>query len=456
MFHKLLIANRGEIARRVAHTCRRLGIETVAVFSEADRNAPFVREADSAVAIGPAEARQSYLNIDAVVAAIEASGADAVHPGYGFLSENAAFARAVATAGATFIGPSPHALGLFGDKVRARELARSAGASPPPGIEAALSGDFELAERLADSLGYPLLVKVAAGGGGIGMEIVRVSDDLKRALEKCASRGAAAFSDPRVYMERYIVGARHVEVQVLRDTEGNTVVLGERECSVQRRHQKVIEETPCAAPFFSGDAGARRRAALWDDARRIVDAADYEGAGTVEFVLEPEGTAYFLEVNARLQVEHPVTEAVTGLDLVELQLRIAAGEALPEAALRPRFDGHAIEARVYAEDPSRGFLPQPGRLERVHFPDTVRVDSGVEAGMDVTPDYDPLLAKLTAHAATREQAVAKLEAALDATELVLVGKSGPRRTNLDALLAVLRTPAFQNAQYDTELLASLY
>jgi len=456
LFRKVLIANRGEIARRVERTCRRLGVETVAVFSEADRQAPFVREADYAVAIGPADARGSYLNIEAIVSALRESGADAVHPGYGFLSENAAFARAVAGAGATFIGPSPRALELFGDKVRARELARLAGVSPPPGIEAALSGDFALAERMAESLGYPILIKAAAGGGGIGMEIVRSPEGLDRALEKCASRGAAAFSDDRVYMERYVVRARHVEVQVLRDADGNTAVLGERECSIQRRHQKVIEETPCAAAFFRGEAGAPRRAALWDDARRIIDAADYEGAATVEFVFEPEGTAYFLEVNARLQVEHPVTEAVTGLDLVELQLRIAAGESLPEAALRPRFDGHAIEARLYAEDPSRGFLPQPGRLERVQFPEGVRVDSGVEAGMEVTPHYDPLLAKLTAHAATREEAVAKLEGALEATELVLVGKSGPRRTNIDALLAVLRTPAFRSAQYDTELLAQLY
>ncbi len=447
MFRKVLIANRGEIACRIARTCRRLGIATVAVHSEADENALHVRAADEAVPLGPAPVQQSYLNIDAIVAAVRRSGADAVHPGYGLLSESPSFARAVAGAGVTFVGPSPDALALLGDKVQARRLAQSLGFEPPPGSSELAGGD--LSEE-AQRIGYPVLLKAAAGGGGIGMVRVAGPEELDRAVEQCRARATAAFGDDRIYVEKYLAQPRHIEVQLLADMQGNIVVLGERECSVQRRHQKVVEESPSPAAFIGG----LWRAALFERARRLLEAAKYVGAATVETVVDAQGQAYFLEVNARLQVEHPVTELCTGLDLVEWQLRIAAGESLGPEVRTAVSVGHAVEARLYAEDPQKGFIPQPGTLERLVLPEGegIRVDAGVETGSEVTPYYDPLLAKICAHAPTRAEALLRLAQALRQTEVVLQGKLGPKNTNLSLLSRVLENVEFQAGAYDTGLL----
>jgi acetyl-CoA carboxylase biotin carboxylase subunit/3-methylcrotonyl-CoA carboxylase alpha subunit len=459
MFKKLLVANRGEIACRIFRTCERLGIPTVAVFSDADVLSPHVAQADEAVRIGPAKVGESYLNIPAILAAIADVGADAVHPGYGLLSERRAFADAVREAGATFIGPPSSALEIFGDKIKARQIARAAGVSPPPGSEQPVDAkDSALLLAEAERIGLPLLIKAAAGGGGIGMQIVRQLSELERAAQTCADRALQAFADGRIYLERYLEQPRHIEVQVFCDAHGNAVALGERECSVQRRHQKIIEESPSPAGFFSGQGGAERRKKLWNAALSVVRAADYRGAGTVEFVANAEGELFFLEVNARLQVEHPVTELVTGLDLVELQLAVAAGEALPKAALEPTFTGHAIEARLYAEDPKNGFLPQPGRLEQFELATDlpgIRVDSGVMPGQEITPYYDPMLAKIAAHGQDREQALERLLAALALCRVQLLGPKGPRATNLAFLQQVLGSPEFRSGHYDTSLAETL-
>jgi acetyl-CoA carboxylase biotin carboxylase subunit/3-methylcrotonyl-CoA carboxylase alpha subunit len=316
-----------------------------------------------------------------------------------------------------------------------------------------LPTDLEQLAREAARIGYPILIKAAGGGGGIGMQIVREPSELGRAAQSCADRGRASFADERIYLERYLEGPRHIEVQVLCDEHGHAVALGERECSVQRRHQKIIEESPSPAGFFSGDAGAKRRQALHASALDVVNAVGYRGAGTVEFVANASGELYFLEVNARLQVEHPVTEAVTGLDLVEQQLRVASGEAMSEAVLAAKPTGHAVEARVYAEDPARGFLPQPGRIEELAWPSGagVRVDSGVTAGMDITPHYDPMLAKIIAHGRDRAEAVGRLTQALHDTKLRLMGPKGERATNLRFLQQVLASPDFVAGAYDTGL-----
>jgi len=459
MFEKLLVANRGEIACRIFRTCERLGIPTVAVFSDADVLSPHVAQADEAIRIGPAKVSESYLNIPAIMAAVADVGADAVHPGYGLLSERRAFADAVTAAGITFIGPPGEALDAFGDKIRARQIARSVSVLPPPGSEEPVDPkDLERLRAEAERIGLPLLIKAAAGGGGIGMQIVRQVSELERAAQTCADRGQQAFGDGRIYLERYLDQPRHIEVQVFCDALGNAVALGERECSVQRRHQKIIEESPSPASFFAGSDGAERRRKLWASALDIVRAANYRGAGTVEFVADSAGSLYFLEVNARLQVEHPVTELVTGLDLVELQLLVAAGQSLPPAALAPVHTGHAIEVRLYAEDPSKGFLPQPGRLEQVEFPSElpgVRVDSGVVVGQEITPYYDPMLAKIAAHGADREQALERLLAALAACKVTLTGPKGPRATNLEFLQKVLRSAEFRAGSYDTSLAEAL-
>jgi len=459
MFQKVLVANRGEIACRIFRTCERLGIPTVAVFSDADVLAPHVAQADEAIRIGPAKVSESYLSIPAILAAIADVGADAVHPGYGLLSERRAFADAVTESGATFIGPPSPALEAFGDKIKARQVALSVGVFPPPGSEQPVDPkDSATLRAEAERIGLPLLIKAAAGGGGIGMQIVRDSADLERAAQTCADRGLAAFGDGRIYLERYLEQPRHIEVQVFCDAHGNAVSLGERECSVQRRHQKIIEESPSPAGFFSGPGGAERRSKLWNAALSVVRAADYRGAGTVEFVADAAGELYFLEVNARLQVEHPVTELVTGLDLVELQLRVAAGEPLPAASLAPNITGHAIEVRLYAEDPQKGFLPQPGLLQRFELPSDlpgVRIDSGVIAGQEITSHYDPMLAKVAAHGATREQALERLQGALAACQIELMGPKGPRATNLAFLQKVLASAEFRSGQYDTSLAETL-
>jgi acetyl/propionyl-CoA carboxylase alpha subunit len=458
MFKRVLVANRGEIACRVFRTLERMGIESVAVFSDADVAAPHVAAADQAFRLGPAPLAQSYLNADLVLTAAVESGADAIHPGYGLLSENAGFAERVRQAGITFIGPPGAALEAMGDKLRARAVARSVGASPPPGTDGPVSpDDVELLTREAERIGYPILIKAAGGGGGIGMQVVREPAELARAARTCADRGKAAFSDERIYLERYLDSPRHIEVQVLCDDHGQAVALGERECSVQRRHQKIIEESPSAAAFFQGAAGAERRSALHRTALEIVKAVGYRGAGTVEFVANAQGELFFLEVNARLQVEHPVTEAVTGLDLVEQQLRVASGEKLSPAVLRATSSGHAIEARVYAEDPARGFIPQPGRVEELAWPsgEGIRVDSGIAAGLEVTPHYDPMLAKIIAFGADRAEASARLDAALASTRLRLVGPKADRVTNLEFLRKVLASDEFRAAAYDTALAEKL-
>jgi len=459
LFDKVLVCNRGEIARRVIRTCKRLGIRTVAIYSEADAGAPHVSDADEAVLVGPAPAKDSYLNIDAILDAIRKTGATAVHPGYGFLSEKSAFARAVAEAGVTFIGPPPDVLDAFGDKMKARHVALSAGTSPVPGTDEPIAIDtaegVAHAKEVAARVGYPIVVKAVGGGGGIGMQVVQEEGGLERALKSCSDRGKASFADARVYLERYVSEPRHIEVQVFCDTHGQAFALGERECSLQRRHQKILEESPSPAAFFEGEEGAKRRQGLYDAALRVVKKVGYVGAGTCEFIADANGDLYFLEVNARLQVEHPVTEMVTGLDLVELQLRVAAGEKLPNLADVPR-NGHAIEVRVYAEDPAKGFIPKPGPIDELTWVGgegevqsrTLRIESGVLAGAKITPFYDPMIAKVVAWGDTRAAAIAELDRALASTTIA------PATTNLPFLRKVLATEEMQSGRYDTRFAES--
>jgi acetyl-CoA carboxylase biotin carboxylase subunit/3-methylcrotonyl-CoA carboxylase alpha subunit len=453
-FEKVLVANRGEIARRVIRTCRRLGIATVAVYSEADRDAPHVTDADEAVLVGPPPAKDSYLNADAVLEAVRQTGAGAVHPGYGFLSERSSFARAVADAGAVFVGPPPAVLDAFGDKMKARHVALAAGTRPVPGTDAPIAIDtpagLDGAKSAARAIGYPIMVKAVGGGGGIGMQIVPDEAGIERALKTCSDRGRAAFADARVYLERYVDQPRHIEVQVFCDAHGGAYALGERECSVQRRHQKIIEETPSPAAFFAGEAGEARRRELHAAALRVVKSVGYLGAGTCEFIADARGDLFFLEVNARLQVEHPVTEMVTGLDLVELQLRVAAGESLPDLSKAVR-QGHAVEARVYAEDPSKGFIPKPGPIDSLVWAGgageaqtrALRVESGVRAGSKVTPFYDPMIAKVAAWGETRDAAIDELARALAGTTIA------PCSTNIAFLRDLLASPEFRAGAYDT-------
>jgi acetyl-CoA carboxylase biotin carboxylase subunit/3-methylcrotonyl-CoA carboxylase alpha subunit len=454
-FDKVLVANRGEIARRVIRTCRRLGIRTVAVYSEADRDALHVRDADEAVLLGPAPAKDSYLRIEAIVDAIRATGAQAVHPGYGFLSEKSAFARAVQAAGAVFVGPSPEVLDAFGDKMKARAVALAAGTAPVPGMNDPVAvgtpDGVAHAKRVAAEVGYPVVVKAVGGGGGIGMQVVDVEAGLERALASCSDRGRASFSDARVYLERYVNRPRHIEVQIFADQAGHAYALGDRECSLQRRHQKILEESPSAAAFFAGDDGAVRRAALHASAVRVVESVGYVGAGTCEFIADEKGDLYFLEVNARLQVEHPVTEMVTGLDLVELQLLVAAGGVLPDlSTVKPQ--GHAIEARIYAEDPDKGFIPKPGSIDELVWAGgrgevqstSLRIESGVGVGAKVTPFYDPMVAKIVAWGETREASIRELDLALAGTRIA------PCVTNLAFLRRVLASDEFRAGLYDTK------
>ncbi|NUO53979.1 MAG: ATP-grasp domain-containing protein [Polyangiaceae bacterium] len=453
MFRRVLIANRGEIAARIQRTCHRLGIETVAVFSDADANAPHVRAATKSVRLGPPPVKESYLNVAAILAAAKETGAEAVHPGYGLLSEKQEFAKAIRDAGLVFIGPPDACLDAFGDKIKARDVARRVGAEPPPGTNGPIAVDDEAAiVAEAERIGYPLLVKAAGGGGGIGMQVVDDPSKLMRAARTCSDRGASAFNDARVYMERYISSPKHIEVQVLCDKHGQAVALGERECSLQRRHQKIVEESPSPAPFFRGEEGEKKRAWLLETALKVVTSVGYEGAGTVEFVASQTGEIYFLEVNARLQVEHCVTEMVTGIDLVEQQLRVAAGEKLAPEVLSPKRRGHSVEARVYAENPLKMFAPQPGKIQKLRWPDhaeDLRIETGVEEGGDVTPFYDPMIAKVVAWAETREAAIARLNAALAATQLELVGPAGPAATNIDFLQKLLASEEVAGGAFDT-------
>jgi acetyl-CoA/propionyl-CoA carboxylase, biotin carboxylase, biotin carboxyl carrier protein len=438
MFDSVLVANRGEIAVRVARTLHRLGVRSVAVFADADADAPHVRAADEAVRIG------SYLSVDDVLAAARAAGAQAVHPGYGFLSENAAFARACADAGLVFVGPPPSAIAAMGDKIRARETVTAAGVPVVPGASGAGLSDAELA-RAAEEVGYPVLLKPSAGGGGKGMREVHAPAELAAAAAAARREAAASFGDATLLVERLVAGPRHIEVQVLADAHGAVVHLGERECSLQRRHQKVVEEAP--SPLLSAAQRERMGAA----AVAVAGAVGYTGVGTVEFIV---GSAapdefFFLEMNTRLQVEHPVTELVTGLDLVELQLRVAAGEPLPLAQDDVVLRGHAVEARVYAEDPAAGFLPTGGRVLALRVPRDVRVDSGIARGTVVGPAYDPLLAKVVAHGADRAEALARLDAALGGTAVLGLG------TNVGFLRDLLADPDVRAGALDTGLIGRL-
>ena len=435
---KVLVANRGEIAVRVMRTCRERGIATVAVYSEADRDALHVRLADEAVEIGPAPSAQSYLVAEKVLDAARRTGADAVHPGYGFLSENAAFARSCEAAGLVWIGPPPEAIRLMGDKTEARKLMQTADVPMAPGTPDAI-GDPAEAERVAGEIGYPVLVKAAAGGGGKGMRVVERAADFATAFERAGSEAESAFGDGRVYVEKYLVGPRHVEIQVLADAHGNVVHLFERECSIQRRHQKVIEEAPSAV------LTPELRAAMGEAAVQAARACDYVGAGTVEFLLDAERNYYFLEMNTRLQVEHPVTEAITGLDLVAEQIRIAEGEPLGYDQDSLQMWGHAVECRVYAEDVPAGFLPAPGPLLR-HRPAAgpgVRVDAGVEEGDTVPVHYDPMVSKLVTWGRTRVEAIARMDRALGEYDVAGI------RTTIPFCRSVMRHPAFRSGDFDT-------
>jgi len=440
VIRKVLVANRGEIARRVFRTCRAMGIATVAVHSDPDAHAPFVREADEAVPLGGAAPAESYLRIDALVEAARRTGADAVHPGYGFLSEDARFARAVLDAGLVFVGPPPPAIEAMGSKLAAKVMMAEAGVPVLATAEVRPGGDG--LEEAAERVGWPLLVKASAGGGGRGMRVVRHPEDLAEAVAGSAREAAAAFGDGTVFLEPWIEAPRHVEVQVMADRHGTVVSLFERECSIQRRHQKVVEEAPSPA------VDPALRARLGEAAVAAARAVGYEGAGTVELLLMADGSFAFLEMNTRLQVEHPVTEGVTGLDLVRLQLLVAAGEPLPPEAVAPRLEGHAIEARLYAENPSGGYLPVTGTLARFAVPpgDGVRVDAGVEDGSVVGPHYDPMLAKVIAVAPTRAEAAARLAAALAGARLHGV------TTNRDLLVGVLRSEEFLAGATDTAFL----
>jgi propionyl-CoA carboxylase alpha chain len=438
----VLVANRGEIARRIFRTCRAIGVRTVAVYSDADADAPFVHEADVAVALGGLSAAESYLRTDAILEAARASGADAIHPGYGFLSENAAFAQAVVDAGLTWIGPTPSNISQMGTKVEAKALAVKAGVPTlPSGAIGSKKSDWT---KSAGKVGYPLLVKASSGGGGKGMRAVHRPEDLVEAIEGAQREAASSFGDGTVFLERLLVGPRHIEIQIFGDTHGNVIHLGERDCSIQRRHQKIVEESP--SPAVSDALRAR----MGEASVALGKAIGYVGAGTVEYLVDAAGEFYFLEMNTRLQVEHPVTEMVTGLDLVQWQLDVANGLPLPLTQDQVQRNGHAIEVRLYAEDPSNNFMPSVGTLHRFQVGSLavggVRCDSGVETGSVVSPHYDPMLAKVIAHAPTRSQAAGVLRRALQESQLHGVV------TNVASLAAILGEHAFLDGEASTAYL----
>ena len=447
MFKRILIANRGEIACRIIKTARKLGIETVAVYSGADRDALHVAMADSAIAIGPPPASESYLVIEKIVAACKQSGAEAVHPGYGFLSEREAFPKALSAAGIVFIGPNPKAIAAMGDKIESKKAAAAAKVSTVPGHLGVIESEAE-AVRIAEEIGYPVMIKASAGGGGKGMRIAHSKADVKEGFVRARSEAKSSFGDERVFIEKFITDPRHVEIQVLGDKHGNVIYLGERECSIQRRNQKVIEEAP--SPLL--DAATRKK--MGEQAVALAKAVGYDSAGTVEFVAGQDKSFYFLEMNTRLQVEHPVTELVTGIDLVEQMIRIAAGEKLAIRQSDVKFDGWAVESRVYAEDPYRNFLPSTGRLTRYRPPQeqtangvTVRNDTGVYEGGEISLYYDPMIAKLVTHAPTRAAAIAAQSDALDA--FVIDGI----RHNVPFLAALMAHPRWQAGKLSTGFIA---
>ncbi len=448
MFKKILIANRGEIAVRIMQTCRKMGIKTVAIYSEADSNALHVKEADEAVYVGPSPSSQSYLQIDNIMKALRQTGADAVHPGYGFLSENQAFAAALRKAGVVLIGPSPEAIKSMGDKIESKKIAVAANVSVVPGTNEAVTSPEE-AKKIAQGIGYPVMIKAAAGGGGKGMRIANEEKDLLDGLRFASSEAASSFSDSRVFIEKYIVKPRHIEIQVLADKRGTTLWLGERECSIQRRHQKVIEEAP--SPFISDET----RKKMGEQAVALAKAVGYTSAGTVEFIVDAQENFYFLEMNTRLQVEHRITELVTGLDIVEWMIRIAYGEALNFTQDEIKVNGWAMECRVYAEDPKRGFLPSTGRLSRYAEPQSdnggrVLIDSGVYEGGEVSMFYDPMVSKVCTYTPTRAKTIETMQHALSA--YVIEGISH----NISFLEALLAHPRFLAGDISTNFIAEEY
>ncbi|HEX9963440.1 MAG TPA: acetyl/propionyl/methylcrotonyl-CoA carboxylase subunit alpha [Allosphingosinicella sp.] len=449
MFSKILIANRGEIACRVIRTARKMGIATVAVYSDADARAPHVKLADQSVRLGPPPASESYLDAELIITACRETGAEAVHPGYGFLSERESFARALEEAGIAFIGPPPGAIAAMGDKIESKKLALEAGVSVVPGFVGEIE-DTEHAVRIAGEIGYPVMMKASAGGGGKGMRLAWSETDVREGFEATKREGLASFGDDRVFIEKFVENPRHIEIQLIGDKAGNLLYLGERECSVQRRHQKVVEEAP--SPFVTPEM----RKAMGEQAVALARAVGYFSAGTVEFIAGADRSFYFLEMNTRLQVEHPVTEEVTGLDLVELMIRVAAGEALPFAQEDVKLNGWAIENRVYAEDPYRGFLPSTGRLVRYRTPaassegGVTRIDDGVEEGGEVSMFYDPMIAKLITWAPTREAAIDRQVDALDSFVVEGIGH------NVDFLSALMQHPRFREGRLTTGFIAEEY
>ena len=447
MFKKLLIANRGEIACRIIRTAKELGIKTVAVYSDADRDALHVEMADEAVGIGPAAAAQSYLDMNKIIAAAKETGADAIHPGYGFLSENAAFPKALKAAGIVFVGPNPKAIEAMGDKIESKKLAAKAKVSTVPGHLGVVK-DAEEAAKIAGDIGYPVMIKASAGGGGKGMRIAYGREEVAEGFASSKADAKSSFGDDRIFIEKYIEEPRHIEIQVLGDKHGNVIHLGERECSIQRRNQKVIEEAP--SPFLN----AKTREAMGAESVALAKAVDYDSAGTVEFIVDKESNFYFLEMNTRLQVEHPVTELVTGLDLVEQMLKSAAGEKLAIRQKDVKLMGSAIESRIYAEDPARNFLPSTGRLGRFQPPKlgtengvTTRLDTGVEEGGEISVYYDPMIAKLVTHAPKRLQAIDEMGRALDAFAI-----EGFRH-NIPFLAVLMRNKRWRDGNFSTKFIA---
>jgi len=447
LFQKILIANRGEIACRIIKTARRMGIATVAVYSDADRDALHVEMADEAVHIGPAPAAQSYLQIEKIVQAARDTGAEAVHPGYGFLSERESFAAALAEAGIAFIGPNVRAIAAMGDKIESKKLAKAAGVSTVPGFMGEIRDEAH-AREIAREIGFPVMVKASAGGGGKGLRVVKSEEELGQAIVSSRNEAQASFGDGRLLVEKFVTEPRHIEIQLMADKHGNVIYLNERECSIQRRHQKVVEEAP--SPFLD----EKTRTAMGSQAVALAKAVGYDSAGTVEFIVDGARNFYFLEMNTRLQVEHPVTEMITGLDLVELMIRSAAGEKLPLAQKDVKRDGWAIEARVYAEDPYRGFLPSTGRLTRyrpphegVHKDIAIRNDTGVFEGGEISVYYDPMIAKLSTHADTREKAIDAMASALDRFEISGIAQ------NVSFLAAIMHNPRFREGRLTTGFIA---
>ncbi|MEM0931436.1 MAG: acetyl-CoA carboxylase biotin carboxylase subunit [Bacteroidota bacterium] len=442
---KILVANRGEIALRVMRTAKKMGIRTVAVFSEVDRNAPHVRFADEAVCIGAAPSNQSYLVGEKIIEVAKALEVDGIHPGYGFLSENADFAEAVEKNGITFIGPKSKAIRIMGSKLEAKEAVKDYDIPMVPGIDEAIT-DVKAAKRIASEIGYPILIKASAGGGGKGMRVVDDPSRFESQMERAISEATSAFGDGSVFLEKYVTSPRHIEIQVMADTHGNVLHFFERECSIQRRHQKVVEEAP------SSLLTPALRNAMGDAAVKVAKACDYVGAGTVEFLMDADMNFYFLEMNTRLQVEHPVTEMVTGVDLVELQIKVARGEALPLSQSDLTIEGHAMELRVYAEDPLNDFLPSVGQLETYRLPEGegIRVDNGFEEGMDVPIYYDPMLSKLITYGKTREEAIELILKAIENYKIKGV------QTTLPFGTFVFEHEAFRSGDFDTHFVKNHY